>query len=53
MKIYINKVKESWIIDRVTNEWIQQNENSSTNKIKEADIVWIIAHWVWDKIPKK
>tara|TARA_B100000214_G_scaffold339426_1_gene285226 strand:- start:108 stop:1031 length:924 start_codon:yes stop_codon:yes gene_type:complete len=53
MKIYVNKVKESWIIDRVTTEWIQQNENLSTNKIKEADIVWIIAHWVWDKIPKK
>ncbi len=53
MKVYINKVKESWIIDRVTSEWTEQNKNLSTNKIKEADVIWVIAHWVWDKIPKK
>lgn len=53
MKIYTNKVKESWIIDRLSNEWHNENSDISTIKIKEADIVWVIANWVWKDIPKK
>ena len=53
MKIYTNKLKESWIIDRVTEEWNQNNPGLTTNKIKDADIIWIIASWVWKKVPKK
>ena len=53
MKIYTNKIKESWIIDRVTKEWNQQNGDLITKKIKESDIIWIIANWVWRKVPKK
>jgi len=53
MKIYTNKIKESWIIDRVIKEWNQQNSDLITKKIKESDIVWIIANWVWRKVPKK
>ena len=53
MKIYTNKLKESWIIDRVTEEWNLNNPNLITNKIKDADIIWIIASWVWKKVPKK
>ena len=53
MKIYTNKIKESWIIDRVTKEWNQQNSDLITKKIKESDIIWIIANWVWRKVPKK
>jgi len=53
MKIFVNKLKESWIIDRVTTEWKENNESISTNKLKEADIIWIIASWVWKKTPKK
>ncbi len=53
MKIYTNKIKESWIIDRVSKEWNQQNSDLITKKIKESDIIWIIANWVWRKVPKK
>ena len=53
MKIYTNKIKESWVIDRVTKEWNQQNSDLITKKIKESDIIWIIANWVWRKVPKK
>ena len=53
MKIYTNKLKESWIIDRVTEEWNQQNSDLITQEIKESDIIWIIANWVWRKVPKK
>jgi len=53
MKIYINKVKESWIIDRVRKEWYQHNKDISTNRISSADTIWVAANWVWKKIPKK
>jgi glycosyltransferase involved in cell wall biosynthesis len=53
MKIYTNKLKESWIIDRVNEEWNLQNSDLITHKVKESDIVWIIANWVWKKVPKK
>ena len=53
MKIYTNKINESWIIDRISEEWYENNINISTKKINEADIIWIIANWTWKKIPKK
>lgn len=51
MKIYLSKINESWIVDRVREEWYLHNKNLSTEKIKEAEILWIIAPWVWKKIP--
>ena len=53
MKIYLSKINESWIVDRVREEWYKHNSPISTEKIKEADIIWIIAPWVWKKIPKR
>jgi glycosyltransferase involved in cell wall biosynthesis len=53
MKIYTNKIKESWIIDRISEEWYKNNRDISTKKINESDIIWIIASWTWKKIPKK
>ena len=53
MKIFISVINESWIIDRMKDEFIKNNEGIVTNNIKEADIIWIIAPWLWHKIPKK
>ena len=53
MKIYLSKINESWIVDRVREEWYKHNHPISTEKIKEADVIWIIAPWVWKKIPKR
>ena len=53
MKIYSNQVRESWIIDRVNEEWAENNIDIYTSKIKHADIIWIIANWVWKKTPRK
>ena len=53
MKIFISKINESWIIDRVRSEWIENNKDISTNSLRNADIIWIIAPWLWKKIPKK
>ena len=43
MKIYTNKINESWIIDRVIDEWSSNNNDIITNSIQDADIVWIIS----------
>ena len=52
MKVYLSKINESWIIDRVRQEWYEHSKNISTREIKNADIIWIIAPWVWKKLPK-
>ena len=43
-KIYINKVNEDWIIDRVRGEWIE-HQNSVSKFAFNADGVWLIAPW--------
>ena len=53
MKIYLNEANESWIVDRFRDEWINYHPESTTSKIKESDLIWLIAPWVWKKIPKK
>ena len=47
MKIYLNKLSESWVVDRFRNEWYQYNQNISSKYLTQADIVWIISPWVW------
>ena len=53
MKIFISNLNESWIIDRMQEEFANYNPDIVTNNIKESDIIWIIAPWMWRKIPKK
>ena len=53
MKIFVSKINESWIVDRVRNEWLENNKDISTKLINKADIIWIVAPWLWKKIPKK
>ena len=53
MKVYLSKINESWIIDRMRKEWYEHNSEVSTEKINEADIIWIISPWLWKKIPKR
>ena len=47
MKIYLSKINESWIIDRVRKEWYENNKDISTKFIKKADVIWIISPWLW------
>ena len=53
MKIFISKINESWIIDRVRKEWIQNNKSTTARYIRNANVIWIIAPWLWKNIPKK
>ena len=53
MKIYLSKINESWIIDRIREEWYLNNKDISTKSLNRANVVWIIAPWVWKKLPSK
>lgn len=53
MKVYLSKINESWVVDRMRAEWYEFNHNVSTENPKDADIVWIISPWMWRKEKKK
>ena len=53
MQIYLNKIKESWVVERFKSEWYEFNEDISTNKINKADIVWLITPWLWRNVKKR
>ena len=43
MKIYLSKINESWIVDRVRKEWYANNSDISSKYIYNSDFIWIIA----------
>jgi glycosyltransferase involved in cell wall biosynthesis len=53
MKIYLNNLNESWVVDRFRSEWEDYNEDITTQEIKNADVIWIFTPWLWKKISKK
>ena len=54
MKIFITKINESWIIDRVKKEFIDYTTFKFCNFIQTADVIWVIAPWSFsvEKIKK-
>lgn len=53
MKIFLNNPRESWIVDRIREEWFENNPGISTEKIEECDVLWIVAPWLWNQIPQQ
>ena len=53
MKVFLTKVNESWIVDKIREEFYKEFPNITTNKIREADIVWVIAPWLSPKLNLK
>jgi len=51
MKIYILEAHENWIVDRISEEWKQYNEETIVSTPEEADILWVLAQWRWRSIP--
>jgi len=53
MKIYINKVRENWVVDNFINEWKEYNGDKTVKYAKNAELIWIIAPWTWNRISKR
>lgn len=51
MKVYLSKIKESWVVDKFREEFINFYPQIITNRLSKADIVWILAPWVESKFP--
>ena len=49
MKVYLSKINESWVVDRMREEWYMNNAGISVEQPKKADLVWIISPWLWRK----
>ena len=45
MKIYLTKINESWIIDRIKKEWIENNKERTSRTPYLSQIIWNIAPW--------
>jgi glycosyltransferase involved in cell wall biosynthesis len=49
-KVFVLAPGEDWIVDRFVHEWNQDNSDISTKSVKDADVVWAMADWCFDKI---
>ena len=51
MKVYLNKLNESWVVDRFKEDWVKNNKTITTRFIFNSDIIWIISPWLWKNVP--
>lgn len=52
MKIFINNANEDWICDRVKSEFKENFADDCVDSIEEADLVWVIAPWMFNQYDK-
>lgn len=53
MKILCISSREGWVDDRIANEFKKYSQHEVSFNDSTADIVWLIAPWVWQSIPKE
>lgn len=51
MKVYTLPPNEDWIVDRMCNEFITHNQSFVATNPGDADVLWLLADWAWNKIP--
>ncbi len=51
MKVYMLPPEENWICDRFTDEWTQHNSDLVTFWPDQADVIWLMADWCYNKLP--
>jgi len=52
LKIFTLPAGEGWICDRFASEWNENNREISTKDPASADVIWLLADWCWDKMPR-
>ena len=52
-RVFLNKLNENWVVDRFRSEWYEYQSELSENNVRDSDVIWIIAPWTWNKIPKR
>ena len=51
MKVWILAPGENWIVDEMAKQFKQDNPEICTNNVDEADVIWAMADWCFDRIP--
>jgi len=51
MNLFVNDPAEGWIVDRIRDEFLEFTSHEIVDKPEDADIIWLIAPWVWAQIP--
>ena len=51
MKVFCPAPQENWVCDRFEYEWSAINQDLSVKDPNEADIIWLLADWCWERIP--
>lgn len=49
-KVYVLPPNENWIVDRFVKEWNEDNADISVTDPRDADVIWLLADWCFDKI---
>ena len=49
-KVYVLPPSEDWIVDRFVKEWNHDNSDISVLHPKDADAIWLLADWAWDRL---
>jgi len=49
-KIYVHAPGENWILDRYAEEWIRHNPDLVSQSPYDANILWMVDDWTWDRI---
>jgi len=50
-KVFVLQPGEDWIVDRFVEEWNEDNKDISVKSPHDADVIWLLADWCWDKLP--
>jgi len=50
MKVFVLAPRENWIVDRLANEWQQNNQDIDCSNPADADVIWLLAGWCWRHI---
>lgn len=51
MKAFVLAPGEGWIVDRFVDEWKQFNGDITVDSPYQADVIWLLADWCFDKVP--
>lgn len=51
-KVFVLAPNEDWIVDRFVKEWYEDNADISEANIAKADVIWALADWCFERIPK-
>jgi len=52
MKVFCLAPNENWVCDRFVYEWTKLNQDLHVSHPEQADVIWLLADWCWQRIPK-